>query len=92
MQLAPEFITVWRIKGDVLGFMNRNEEALVCYDRYLKKFPDDPDVLRNRCVTLLRLKRADEALASITKALEIKPESEDLLEVKEICMEHLKRQ
>ena len=49
------------------------ETAIAAYDAALAIKPDDPDTWDNRSIALLHLKRADEAIESCKKALEIDP-------------------
>ena len=59
--------------GLALKALNRNEEALVSYDRALALKSDFVEAHYNRGNTLMDLKRPEEALASYDKALEINP-------------------
>ncbi|MBI4465601.1 MAG: tetratricopeptide repeat protein, partial [Acidobacteria bacterium] len=62
-------------KGDFNGAMQR-------YEAMLKVAPNDPTVYYNMAVAYGRQDKFDEALKTIDKAIELKPEDNDLQQTK----------
>src|SRR5262249_19385653 len=52
-----------------------NEKALAAYDRAIALDASQAEFHLGRCRTLARLQRHDEAIASCTKAIDLKPDS-----------------
>jgi tetratricopeptide (TPR) repeat protein len=53
----PAAAQAWNGRGVVLGRLDRDAEAVRCFDRALELSPDGPMVLSNRAISLLRLGR-----------------------------------
>ena len=72
----PEFRTIHQIhtvRGQILKRLQRNEEALVSYDRALELHPDDPDALCGRGSALYNSGRPQEALLAFDRAIAVRP-------------------
>lgn len=60
-------------KANQLFFARKNEEAIVCFDDYVRQDPNNEVMWSNRAVVLSNLKRYDEALSSYDEAIRVKP-------------------
>lgn len=65
--------------GWTADFRGRHEEALAAMDRALALDPRDTTTIRARAVILRRLGRYDEAIASLTEAIEAHPDERPYL-------------
>ena len=79
----------WCNKGIALGYLDRHDEALLCYNKALEISPDNTLILRNKGVALMKLGRYGEALLVFTKALQIKPDDADLADLTNTCRKNL---
>lgn len=73
--LDPGRLESWYLLGDLYRALNRNDEALVAYDRALKIKADDFDAMAYKAMTLLSVKRMDEAEAQIKRLNAIRPQA-----------------
>ena len=71
--------------------MNRDDEALFCYDAALKIKPDKHDALNNKGTCLATLNRDDEALLCFDAALKIKPDKHEAHYNKGVSLSALNR-
>lgn len=58
-------------KGRCLDRLNRHEEALVCYDKAIRYYKYNTEAHYYKALSLLRLKRENEAKEHLQKALEL---------------------
>lgn len=61
-------------EGNALYEKTENEKALASYERAIALDPKQPEFHLGRCRTLARLQRHDEAIASCSTAIELKPD------------------
>ena len=74
--LAPEMGKIYVNRGNVFHQIHEYATALADYDKALELANVPLDIAHyNRSLTLIRLKRWDDALAALEAALEINPES-----------------
>ncbi len=66
-------------RGFALGELEKNEEAVVCYDKVLKINPNHMNALSNKGVALGFLDKYEEAVACYDKALEINPNNSNVI-------------
>ena len=76
MLLAPDMGKIYVNRGNVWHQMHEYDKALADYDMALELANVAPDIVHyNRSLTLIRLKRWDDARQALEKALEINPDS-----------------
>jgi hypothetical protein len=63
----------WQNMGSAYQAINEFQLGLACYDKALSFDPENYETLSNRCVILNKLGRNDEAVASATRSIEIRP-------------------
>ena len=66
-------------KGISLAVLERNDEALECYDKAIQMDPNDEFAFYNKGVLLTDMNRSEEALECYDKVLEIEPDDADAL-------------
>ncbi|HLG15924.1 MAG TPA: serine/threonine-protein kinase [Blastocatellia bacterium] len=66
----------WANKGNSLSNLEKNEEAMQCFDRALEINPGYENAWYNKGVLLARLGRVEEAMACYDRGLKINPRSE----------------
>jgi tetratricopeptide (TPR) repeat protein len=66
-------------KGLALHTLGKYQEAIECYDKYLKINPDDTDALNNKGLALNSLAKYQEAIECYDNALKINPDDTDAL-------------
>lgn len=65
---------LWQIRADSLGYLKRYEEAIQCYEKVLKRTPNNPVTLNNYAYLLAEANtRLDEAEAMANRALAAEP-------------------
>ncbi|MGO8947004.1 MAG: toll/interleukin-1 receptor domain-containing protein [Ktedonobacterales bacterium] len=75
--LDPENGAIWHKKGDVLGILKREEEALAAFDQAITLNPKAvllAEALSGKGYALYLLKRAEEALAAFEQAITLNPQ------------------
>lgn len=76
MLLAPDMAKIWVNRGNVYHQLHDYDKALADYDQAEALGNVALDIVYyNRSLTLIRMKRWDEAQAALEKALEINPDS-----------------
>jgi tetratricopeptide (TPR) repeat protein len=65
--------------GVLLDYVGRPEEALAQYDEALRRRPSDERIAINRVSALIRLTRAEEALAALRPLRQNRPNAQDLI-------------
>jgi len=66
------------------------EAAIVCFDRAIKIDPKNSIFYSDKCITLNKLKRYDEAIECYNKAIEIDPNELQHFQHLEITLENLR--
>jgi tetratricopeptide (TPR) repeat protein len=74
MATREEGAGVWYHRGQALCISRNYDRAVVCYDKALERFPDDPVLWRRKGFALMRSGRYDEAIASFDRALALAPD------------------
>ena len=73
-QLGKDFFFPnFRIKGDVLFFLERYQESVASYEKAIEFKPNDHEAWYNRGNSFANLQKYDKAIASYEKAIEFKP-------------------
>ncbi|HIK10439.1 MAG TPA: tetratricopeptide repeat protein [Oscillatoriaceae cyanobacterium M33_DOE_052] len=70
----PDNSQLWTAIGELMGILERDEEALAAFDRALAIAPAIASTWYNRGNALYNLHRYAEAVTSYTKALELQPD------------------
>ena len=73
--LAPESADVWRVMGNALSDLGRNDEAVEAYRHALAFDDDDPWSMNNLALVLIRQGRYEEALPPLARATELSPKT-----------------
>jgi tetratricopeptide (TPR) repeat protein len=76
ISLGEESALIYHNLGNVLGELQRPEEAVVFYEQAARLDPNDFDLLKNYGVTLAELGRLEDALTCYDAALSNKPDPE----------------
>ena len=76
-QLKDFFFLNFRVKGDVLSFLERYSESVASYDKAIEFKPNYHEAWSNRGLILDNLQRYDEAIASYDRAIEFKPDKHE---------------
>jgi tetratricopeptide (TPR) repeat protein len=69
LRLNPAYLPAWGLQGNALFHLQRYEEALQCFERYLEMHPSAP-VFYKKGLCLYHLKRPGEAMACLDQALQ----------------------
>lgn len=64
---------LYTLKANCFDDMDRKEEALAAYDEGIVKYPDYHSLHFNKAITLIRLKRYDEAETSLLTSIRLSP-------------------
>jgi tetratricopeptide (TPR) repeat protein len=89
LEINPNDVAVWTIKGLTLCLLKRYEEAIGCCDKALEIDPNDADAWNNKGTALYNLKRYEDAIRCYDKALKIDPDLEDAKTNRKIAEEKL---
>jgi putative PEP-CTERM system TPR-repeat lipoprotein len=73
IELDPNRLESWYLLGDLYRSLGQANDALAAYDHALKVKADDFDAIAYKAMTLLSLKRIEEAEAEIKRLNEIRP-------------------
>lgn len=92
LEIDPEVIIRWVIKGQALNNLGRYDEAIVCLDKALELDPESGSSWNFKGFALQNLGRYDEAMICFDKALEIDPDYENALNNKEMLNRDLKKE
>jgi tetratricopeptide (TPR) repeat protein len=79
------------LKGLVLHFLGKNNEAISFFDKALAINPNDVDVLTNKGIALHFLGKNNEAISSFDKALAINPNYKLALDNKRLALDALNK-
>jgi tetratricopeptide (TPR) repeat protein len=71
MDINPEFDFAWCLKGYALNYLERNEEALKCFNEAIKTNSQDPDYYMGKGISLHNLEKYDDAIRCFDKALSL---------------------
>jgi tetratricopeptide (TPR) repeat protein len=69
----PDTSLNWLMKGQILEFLNRNDEALTSYIRSTSLDPHNADTWQNLAGLYAKTGKLDEAVAAYTKAITLAP-------------------
>ena len=90
LQSAPDFHLAWINKGIALKNLERFDEAITCYDHVIDNIdPEYKKAWHNKGVALIQKGLLNEALACLDRAIEIDPEYDVALRVREQCIQQL---
>ena len=89
MATREEGAGVWYHRGQALCISRNYDRAVVCYDKALERFPDDPVLWRRKGFALMRSSRYDEAVASFDRALALAPDDATAWQRKGYALAHL---
>jgi tetratricopeptide (TPR) repeat protein len=81
--LDAERRDAWLLWGEVQRSQRNLAAALTAYDRVLARTPFDVDALRGRAIVLAELDRPDEAIATVSRLLQIEPADPVSLELRD---------
>ncbi len=70
----PDNYQLWSALGELMGILERDEEALAAFDRAVAIQPTIASTWYNRGNALYNMNRYGEAITSYTKALELQPD------------------
>lgn len=73
LQVNADLATDWYEKGERLANSGNYAQALACFDKAVKMYPENNAAWVFRAVVLIHLERYEEAVASCNKALTIQP-------------------
>jgi tetratricopeptide (TPR) repeat protein len=79
------------LKGLVLHFLGKNNEAISFFDKALAINPNDVDVLTNKGISLHFLGKNNEAISFFDKALAINPNYKLALDNKRLALDALNK-
>src|SRR5689334_4599386 len=91
LEYLPFSAESWQRKGFILNNLQRNQEALECFDKAISLNPVDADLIVSRGLTLDSCGRFEEAIACYDRVLEMDGSNEDALFNKALTMERLDR-
>lgn len=75
-RVSPTHVSTWSIAGNALTRLGRADEALTFHEMALNINPNPhADLINNACVSLIALKRYEDAEALLMRALALKPYS-----------------
>src|SRR2546422_256001 len=74
-QLDPYDPDAWRLRGDVLGASNQNDEALRSYDEALRQRDGDAAAWTSRAELLRKIGRSIDAVGSYDRAIGLTPKT-----------------
>ena len=92
LEMDPEVIIRWVIKGQALNNLGRYDEAILCLDKALELDLENGSSWNFKGVALQNLGRYDEAMICFDKALEIDPDYENAQNNKEMLNRDLKKE
>ena len=75
----PDNADNYRLKAEILLLLNRDDEAVEAYTKFLTFGKTVGDVYRARALALARLGRSREAMSDFTRALELEPSANMLV-------------
>lgn len=73
LEKDPQSARLWRTKGVAFGSMQRDEEALYCFDRAIELYPEFFSAWYHRGVALSLLGRIDDTILAYEKARALNP-------------------
>lgn len=76
MSMSSNDAEGWFNKGFALYKLGKYQEAIICYDKEIKAYPNEPLVRAYKGLALNGLGRYEEAIIHFNKALEIHPRCE----------------
>jgi len=91
LKIEPKNFLALNIMGVTLKVENKNNEALLYFDRVIKLNPNFADAWSNKGLTLIDLKRYDEALQHYDRAIQLKPDFVEALSNKGNILKDLRR-
>ncbi|WP_103668775.1 tetratricopeptide repeat protein [Pseudanabaena sp. BC1403] len=91
LQIKPDLLEAWNLRGIALRQLDRSEEAITSYDKALKIKPDCHEAWNFRGIALINLGRNEEALISYDKALQLKPDLLEAWNLRGIALSNLGR-
>lgn len=74
IELNPEYFKVWCYKAMLLGRLEKNEEALQCFEKVISLKSTNAHAWSGKGLILELLGKAEEALKSYNRALELNPQ------------------
>jgi predicted TPR repeat methyltransferase len=75
VELAPDFVEGFHLRGVALMRLGHNAEALACLERAVALDPDFTEAILNHATVLSEMKRPNEALACFDRLLALDPNS-----------------
>ncbi|RZN35122.1 MAG: tetratricopeptide repeat protein [Methanosarcinales archaeon] len=75
LEIDPEYVSVWGLKGDTFSELGRYDEAIMCFNTALELDPENGDAWMAKGKVLHELGMYDEAIICFDKSLQIKPDS-----------------
>ena len=81
--LDAERRDAWLLWGEVQRSQRNLADALAADDRVLARTPSDVDALRGRAIVLAELDRSEEAIATVSRLLQIQPADPVSLELRD---------
>lgn len=91
LQRVPMHAEGHNNRGVMLQFLQRHEEALVCYDRAIALRPDYLKAHFNRGTALSKLRRREEALASYDRAIALNQDYAEAYVNRGVVLQDMKR-
>lgn len=69
----PDTCLNWLMKGQILEFMNRNDEAMGCYNKATSLDPKNADAWQNEAGLFAKMGMLDESISSYSRAIDLAP-------------------
>ena len=73
IELEPNNVVYWGLKGNVLNSFGKYQDAITCYDKAIKLNPNDAVYFNQKGDALSFLKKYPEAIFCYDKAIELEP-------------------
>ena len=74
IEINPNCDLAWKIYGSVLHKLERNEEAILFFDKALDLHPNQPNILYDKACCYVALDNIDLAIENLHKAINLNPE------------------
>jgi tetratricopeptide (TPR) repeat protein len=71
--LQPDDALIWLLKGQILEFMDKNDDALVAYEKATSLDSNNSDAWQNKAGLFAKTNKFDEAISSYNRAIELAP-------------------
>ena len=78
LEIDPEYVSVWGLKGDTFSELGKYDEAIACFDTALELDPENGIIWGFKGYVFYDLEKYDEANICLDKALELDPENDDV--------------